>query len=101
MIEPLLFLPLVENTFKHTLHRDLNEKWVKLILTVDDKELIFQTSNPKPVQPLIEDKTRSGIGLVNVKKRMELLYPGRHELVIHDEDGIYTVTLVINLGAKI
>ncbi|RZK27956.1 MAG: hypothetical protein EOO61_22730, partial [Hymenobacter sp.] len=90
MIEPLLFLPLVENTFKHALHRDLCEKWVKLILTVDDKELIFQTSNPKSMQPVSGDRLASGIGLANVKKRMELLYPRRHELVIHDEDGIYT-----------
>ncbi len=99
-IEPLLFLPLIENTFKHALHKDITDKWVKLILAVDDDELIFQTSNPKPPPNNGYDKLRSGIGLMNVQKRLELLYPGRHELVIHNEDDIFMVNLTILLKSN-
>jgi two-component system LytT family sensor kinase len=96
-IEPLLFLPLIENTFKHALHQDIPDKWVKLVLAVDEDELIFQTSNPKYSIRQIDNKLQNGIGLTNVKKRIELLYPNRHEFVIHDEDECFTVTLVIFL----
>jgi len=97
-IEPLLFLPLIENTFKHTLQQDISEKWVKLILATDYNELIFQTSNPKLSKAQNFDKSSGGIGLQNVRKRLDLLYPGRHELHIHDEDGVFTVNLTINLN---
>ena len=97
MIEPLLFLPLIENTFKHALHQDIADKWVRLILSVDEKELIFQTSNPKVSPNIATDQNYGGIGLHNVRKRMELLYPNKHELIIHDEADSFIVTLVINL----
>ncbi len=97
-IEPLLFLPLIENTFKHCLHKDLPDKWVKLILVVDESELIFQTSNPKSIKELPLDKQRSGIGLMNVKKRLELFYSGRHELLVHNNDNNnFTVVFTIRL----
>ncbi len=96
-IEPLLLLPLIENTFKHSLHKDILNKWVKLVLTVDNDELIFQTSNPKNATNETYDKLRSGIGLINVKKRLELLYPNKHELIIYNENGSFTVTLILQL----
>lgn len=65
------------------------------MLTVDEEELIFQTSNPKSPTSETYDTLRSGIGLINVKKRIELLYPNKHELIIHDEDDSFTVTLTI------
>jgi len=97
LIEPLLFMPLIENTFKHVLQKDVTEKWVKIILCVDENEIIFQTSNPL----VLADKETGGlggIGLKNVRKRLELLYPKRHELTILKEDNSFTVTLVINLA---
>lgn len=97
MIEPLLFMPLIENTFKHALHRDTDNKSVKLVLSVDENELIFQTSNQKVLQGDEKHKLYGGIGLTNVRKRLQLLYPRRHELVIHQEDNNFIVTLLINL----
>lgn len=96
-IEPLLFLPLIENTFKHALHKDISDKWVKLVLAIYDDELVFQTSNPRSVTDIGYDKSRSGIGLMNARKRLDLLYPRRHELVIHEEEHIFTVSLSIKL----
>jgi two-component system LytT family sensor kinase len=98
MIEPLLFLPLIENTFKHALQKDLPGKYVKMALVVDEDELIFQTSNPKPLG--VTHKTllnEGGIGLKNVKKRLELLYPGRHKLEIDTDDDTFNVLLTIRL----
>ncbi|RBL92396.1 sensor histidine kinase [Chitinophaga flava] len=97
-IEPLLFMPLIENTFKHALHQNMPEKWVKMVLSIDDNELIFQISNAKNLSATMTEDKYSGIGLVNVRKRLELLYPDRHELIIHDEPGIFTVTLVISIS---
>lgn len=94
-IEPLLFLPLIENTFKHVLHKNIPDKWVKLVLSVDADEMIFQTSNPKLRVNEMGDNDQGGIGLKNVKQRLHLLYPGRHELVIHDAVDNFTVTLMI------
>jgi sensor histidine kinase YesM len=95
-IEPLLFLPLIENTFKHALHTNNNEKWVKLVLVIDDDELIFQTTNPKETFHESKKGEGSGIGLANVKKRLQLLYPAKHELMIHEDGTHYTVTLTLN-----
>lgn len=94
-IEPLLFLPLIENTFKHALHKDISDKWVKLVLSVDEDELIFQTSNPTLPANKINDKLQGGIGLMNVKQRLKLLYPDKHDLIIHNDENSFTVTLVI------
>lgn len=99
-IEPLIFLPLIENTFKHALHQEMPDKWVKLVLAADDEELIFQTSNPKPALKKRYDQSQSGIGLHNVRQRLALLYPGRHELVIHDEEDIFTVNLTIKVKVE-
>ena len=95
MIEPLLFMPLIENTFKHALHRETDDKWVRIVLSVDETELIFQTSNPllSPDPEL----GYGGIGLQNVRKRLALLYPDRHELAIHSDDETFTITLTIDL----
>lgn len=97
-IEPLLFLPLIENSFKHSLHKNIPDKWVKLVLSIDKEELIFQTSNPTVVVTETAGQDGNGIGLMNVKKRLQLLYPGRHELVIHEETTYFTVTLILHLN---
>lgn len=93
MIEPLLFLPLVENCFKHSLQQRIPGNQVQLILNVDEEELTFQTQNliaPKEARP-----ERGGIGLDNVRKRLELLYPNRHSLDILEENDRFIVTLTL------
>lgn len=96
-IEPLMFLPLIENSFKHALHADMTDKWVRLVLVADEDELVFQITNPKPAEVRATGKNGGGIGLANTRKRLELLYPGRHELVIDNEADTFTVNLAISL----
>lgn len=95
-IAPLLFLPIIENTFKHALHVELDEKWVKLVLAIYQDEIVFQSANPK-APPVRRQHIGGGIGLANIRKRLDLLYPGRHELTIQDEKHMYTVILTIRL----
>lgn len=96
-IEPLLFLPLIENAFKHSLQKSLDDKWVKLVLVIDEDELIFQTANPiAEANDMLN--TEGGIGLKNVQKRLELLYPNKHQLLVHQENNTFTATLTLALN---
>ncbi|OCX54286.1 hypothetical protein BEL04_08490 [Mucilaginibacter sp. PPCGB 2223] len=98
LIEPLLFLPLIENAFKHSLAKDIPGKYVKVVLAADDDELIFQITNPVlQSQSTVVVPETGGIGLKNVKKRIELLYPGRHQFDISTDEETFTVTLTIKL----
>jgi len=59
--------------------------------------LHFRISNSKPDQPAPTLEKRTGIGLENVKKRLAILYPGKHKLQLEDTDGIYSVKLEVCL----
>lgn len=95
LIEPLLLVPFVENAFKHvSTHTDGNN-FIKLDLSRNNGQFAFSATNSKD-----EGKTTdpySGIGLNNVKRRLELLYPGKHELNIKDENGVYKVDLKLKI----
>lgn len=97
LIEPLLFLPLIENCFKHSLQHKISGNQVQLILTIDEDEITFQTSNLL-IQKSVTGSSENGIGLHNVRKRLELLYPGKHQLVIVEEESKFIVTLTIQLN---
>lgn len=97
LIEPLLFLPLIENCFKHSLHHKIPGNQVQLLMTIDEEEITFQTSNLKALKAEAAAK-ESGIGLHNVRKRLELLYPGRHQLLVTEEDSQFIVTLSVQLN---
>jgi sensor histidine kinase YesM len=96
MIEPLLLLPFVENAFKHGAREMLDEGEVMLVLCMQEGELLLQTRNAKPAATA-EART-TGIGLLNVQKRLDLLYPGRHTLLISESAGYYEVNLSIQLA---
>lgn len=94
-VEPLLLIPFVENAFKHISHHANGNNFVKVDLLRVNKHFIFSVINSKEDQP-VTDKS-GGIGLNNVKRRLELLYPDKHELKIDDTDGIYSVQLNLEL----
>ncbi len=93
VIEPLLLIPFVENAFKHVSSLPLKRQFVYVELKCRDDELFFRTSNSCGNNSLAD--SGKGIGLKNVKRRLELLYPGRHTLDIAHEQGSYTATLII------
>jgi sensor histidine kinase YesM len=96
-VPPLLFLPLVENSFKHGRHKLEDGAEVTAQLLIDNQKLIFFIENDLMdiQQPAKSDKP-GGIGLVNIKKRLKLYYPGRHHLQINSSKHSYQVQLIIN-----
>ena len=96
MIAPLLLIPFVENSFKHGASKMITQPWVKLYIYIENNMLHFTIRNSKP--PTKEPIAAKGnIGLKNVTKRLELLYPGTHELNIVSEPGSYAVQLILQL----
>jgi two-component system, LytTR family, sensor kinase len=94
-IEPLLLIPFVENAFKHVSSYADKSNFVKLELSRSSGQFIFLAENSKDQAKTTDPY--SGIGLNNVKRRLELLYPGKHELTIVDENGIYKVDLRLKI----
>ncbi len=97
VIAPLLFITFVENAFKHGMSKVLDAGYVHIVLLVEAYEIRFHLENSKP-RVNLEDGTPGGIGLLNVERRMTLLYPDAHELHTLETDDAYTVDLYLNLG---
>jgi len=93
-IAPLLLITFVENAFKHGIDA-VNPSHIKIELTVGKDEIHYSVINSS--FPQNEKTTDSGIGLENLKKRLELLYPNRYELWSEERDDIYTSKLILNL----
>lgn len=100
MIAPLLFVPFLENSFKHGLnHHVQGGGFVRLHLTVHGDDLEFYIENSKAEGlPRQEHPRSGGIGLTNVRQRLEILYPGSYNLQIQDEPHRYAVTLQLQLN---
>jgi len=99
VIAPMLLLPFIENAFKHGVSGDLNTVWATIDINVQGHKLIFKTENSKP-----SNKVRSngpdnhrGIGLHNVRRRLDLLYPNQYKLNIYEEEDAFLVVLKVNL----
>jgi sensor histidine kinase YesM len=98
-IAPLLLLPLVENCFKHGTSQMLEQPWVHLHATIVNDQLHVKLLNGK----VNEEKAGAaapGIGIRNVKERLSLLYPGKHELHISSEEEVFIVNLKVELAVK-
>ena len=94
-IEPLLLIPFVENAFKHMSHHSNGNNYVKVDMLRTAKHFVFSVVNSKEQERITEKP--GGIGLNNVKRRLELLYPGRYELKINDSADVYSVQLNLQL----
>ena len=92
-ISPMLLLPFVENAFKHGVQINgvVN---VRIMLKVDGEELNFSINNTSKNKEI----SINGIGLENIKKRLEMLYPGNYFLKISHEEKMFCVKLKINLS---
>lgn len=98
-ISPLLLVPLVENSFKHGVSESIDKCWVKIDMEVVEQKLIFKIENSKVKRingEVVE--TDHGIGLVNLKKRLELEYPNRSAMRIENNDEAYSVKLELSNG---
>jgi LytS/YehU family sensor histidine kinase len=96
LIEPMLFLPLVENAFKHARK---NEKgfYIDVSLDVQPQRITMQVANSYQPSTASARKHSSGIGLQNVRRRLELLYPQRHELTVAQTPNEYRTKLTLTI----
>ncbi len=97
-IAPLILLPFVENSFKHGASSGIKLPQIFMSINVTDSILTMEVSNTTLKQTDVhKDNSTSGIGLSNVRRRLELLYAGRYSLIIKDDDARYTVYLTIDI----
>lgn len=99
-IAPLLLINFLENAFKHGVKAGFNESYVTIVLEIKGNKLTMQMENSKP--PLLESdrkniKEDSGIGIANVKRRLDILYPNQYRLTIQNNPNEYLILLSIDL----
>jgi two-component system, LytTR family, sensor kinase len=94
-ITPLLLIPFVENAFKHISHDSSRKNFVHITMARQNGSFSFTVSNSKDSHRSTEP--RGGIGLANVKRRLELVYPGRHLLRVDNSDDVFTVEMQLKI----
>jgi LytS/YehU family sensor histidine kinase len=98
IISPLLLIPFIENCFKHGIGlNSKNDNKIEISVVVGDNVLMLETRNkiaPKRINPVSK---KTGTGIANVKKRLELLYSEKHLLEIEHQDDIYLVKLKLEI----
>lgn len=99
-ITPLLLLPLVENCFKHGTSNIIDQPWLSLQIHLEDTIMHMKLINGKPASMAKRSEDHAGIGINNVRSRLELLYPGKHMLQITDDADVFIVNLQIRLERK-
>ncbi len=95
-VAPMLFVPFIENAFKHSRIEDLENGWIKINLTTTDEEIVFQVGNSLPKEAFTKDKI-GGIGLENVRRQLELMYLDQHELDIQQKEDQFSVYLKLKV----
>ena len=95
-ITPMLFIPFFENAFKHGNIEDTKNGWIKSQLKIEQANLHFSISNSLKIAQKTAEK--SGVGLSNIRERLNLLFPNQHQLVIQKTEKTYSVNLSINLS---
>jgi two-component system, LytTR family, sensor histidine kinase AlgZ len=94
-IAPLLILPFLENAFKHGTSEQIDKPWMSIDIAVKDGTMKCKVVNSKnAITPIREH----GVGIENIKKRLELLYPDRHQLKLSDEGMFFVVSLSLTLN---
>jgi len=91
-IYPLIYQPFLENAFKYV----GGEYQIRLEMKLIDEQILFHSENSLPEQMPEDKKSASGIGIENIKRRLALLYPDRHQLNIKQEEKSFIVELIIN-----
>lgn len=95
-VAPMLFIPFIENAFKHSHVENLQKGWIRIRLITGPEEIRFEVENSLPDKGFTKDQT-GGIGLENVKRQLELIYPDRHELSLEVAEERFSVVLKIQL----
>lgn len=95
-IAPLLLLPFVENCFKHGTSHMLEQPWITFSVTIEEARLCMKLVNGKATG-YVSSNASNGIGIANVRKRLQLLYGQKHQLKITNAEDIFIVDLKLKL----
>lgn len=98
-LAPMLFLPYIENAYKHGIRPD-HPSYIYIGLEQNNDELEFEVRNSLFIQKADHLEQSNGIGLVNTERRLELLYPGKHELQVLKEETAGEFVIKLKLGLK-
>ena len=93
-VAPLIFITFIENAFKYIGFNEAHQNTITIKLELDEEKLQFYIFNTKDLFINHAEKS-SGLGIANVKRRLELLYPARHLLNIDEGPSDYAVTLTL------
>ena len=96
VIPPLIFLPFIENAFKHGISYR-KPSYINILMKVNPGEIYFECINSTGSQGEELFSSGSGIGLENVRKRLNLLFPKKHSLQIVSTETAFNVVLIIDL----
>ena len=97
-IAPLILLTLLENAFKHGVKEAIGSATIQIRLRATQKEFFFEIRNSKPrSRPENDNDQNNAIGLLNIKKQLDFLYPQRNNMEIDDSVDSYCVTLELKL----
>jgi two-component system, LytTR family, sensor kinase len=94
-IAPMLFIPFVENAYKHCTDKS-SPRAIRFSFNIYEGHVLFIAVNESDRTRTINKDEASGVGLNNVKRRLEIIYPGRHTLNIKEENSTFIVTLSVN-----
>ncbi|MCF6131146.1 sensor histidine kinase [Flavobacterium wongokense] len=94
-IAPLILIPFIENAFKYGINPDENS-FIKIDITVEDQLLNMNVQNTM-VASEIDEEFKTEEGLKNTKKRLDLIYSGKYDLEVREDDKVYDVNLKIDL----
>ncbi|MEM1336430.1 MAG: histidine kinase [Bacteroidota bacterium] len=97
-IAPFVLMPFIENAFKHVSHHKSSKNWIDIKLNITEKELVFQVANSRNVLEVAQENDTSGIGLNNVKRRLELLYRNGYTLDITKDNEKHQIELRLQLN---
>jgi len=96
-IAPMLLLPFIENSFKHSNFENSEKGWINISILINENHLVMRLENSANLCAGKKDGI-GGVGMENVKKRLSLIYPDQHSLSIRQDQEKYSVLLDIKLN---
>ena len=99
LIEPMLMIPFIENSFKHGNIDNTKKGWLQVEIKTLGPILIFKVKNSLPAIAINKDVV-GGIGVENVRKRLDILYPGRYELNVETTENAFSIFMKIDTFAQ-
>lgn len=97
-IAPMFFLPLVENSYKHGIKGDVEKTFIKMKIIQKGNEVEFLIENNKGLSGEPEEKQTGGVGLNNIRSRLELICPENHTFEVKDEKNLFSVKLKFKIN---